>query len=272
MIINILIAMILFYIGTATGIAFLFPVYMIRMTLQNENRHAQIVHSVVYSIIFTTSLAMGEDRILLMIFIGIYAIIEIIYFCFKKFDIIGTFDKMVVISTMTSSFVILVFYLNREFFQKIFDMIKLFYEEAWKMPQELIDVYNQIAAEQAIYILFTYLFIMIGITYLVIERVTLPSWEISYLYLVLYIVSVVLTDIFKIENVIINNMMKSLRFVYIIYGVKVVYYYLKSKLKYNFVITLIVVLLTNLFPIGAFIVGALKSFNLKLGLERTSKS
>lgn len=271
MILSILLAIVFFYGGIFVSFAgFLFPFHMIRTILQKDKKEALLIHGIVYLILLITAFSIGADRILMMIFIGIYAIIELIYILLKKYNLFGTFDKINISSIIATVFVFLLYFYYKETFHEYFEMLKIFNKE--QMSHEFFAIYYEVIEKYALYILFIYIFIMTGITYVLTERKNIPNWEMSYIYLVLYIVFVVISDIFKIKNIYMENAIAAIRFVYMIYGIKVAFYYLKRKVKYKFLIIFTVIVITKVFPLGTFIVGALGSFNLKLSLGKISSN
>lgn len=203
---------------------------------------------------------------LVYIFFGIYGIMILFYFLMEK-TILEKWDKAFIITCISIVAIFIIYYTNLDFFKYLNDgLTKQITETMSKfdknIPQAetlkiIEDFFNNLLSYMMIFIFFSNI-----LTYVVIDKKNWEKWEFSYIYLIPYIVFFLLNKYGTMDKYIIYNLMESIKYIYVIYGLKEFYINLKNKSKLKFFSIGIAILIYSIQPFILFVYGALKSFKL----------
>jgi hypothetical protein len=210
--------------------------------------------------------------IYIMIFLAIYGIIIVGYLLSRRvrwLKNLGEFDKAVLVSIVTMCLITLVYYINIDYITSTLTEIKS------QVIQQLESMFGgdkalvEETVETTFKGFFNILFIYTFITYLLTSftnksKETVKKWTINYVHLLWFIGAYVAIYLFKIDNTIINNILKACQNVYIIYGFLAAYRSVTKKEgeKSKVLGIIFASLLYLLSPVILFIYGSISSFDL----------
>jgi hypothetical protein len=113
-----------------------------------------------------------------------------------------------------------------------------------------------------LFIMFTYLLVINYLTYFVLKGKSYREWDISYLWVIIYIGTFFIGKTLKIDNFYVTNLYYISSLIYVIYGVKVLYTIFRTKLKWRIYGKVLAILTACFFPIVIFLLGVLNSFKI----------
>ena len=203
---------------------------------------------------------------LIAMFFSVYGVILVLYFIFEKYDI-GEWNKAFMSTTISMLLLGIIYLLNRDFFlnlktafiEQVLITIKkvepsVSSEEAMKMTK---DIFHELLVYSSVFI-----FLQNILTSFTVNFKKAIKWEFSYIFLLGYIGAFVAIKLYKIDNVFVQNLMDSIKYLYILYGFKEFYLKIKNTFKMKFLSFGIVLLILSIQPAILFIYGSLKSFKL----------
>lgn len=204
---------------------------------------------------------------IIYMFFGVYGVIILFYFLFEKTKL-HNWDKAFIMTVISMVIIIAIYYTNKTFFINLKDStIKEVIATMTKIDGNITkdsimlainDTLNSMASYFAIFI-----FLSAILTYVVVNRESWEKWEFSYIYLVGYIISFLLSKYWKTDDLILKNLVNSFKYFYIIYGIKEFYVRVKSRSKLKFFSIGLTLLLYSIEPFILFVYGAIKSFKLR---------
>ena len=203
---------------------------------------------------------------LIAMFFSIYGVILVLYLIFEKYDI-GEWNKAFMSTVISMLLLGIIYLLNRDFFlnlkvvfiEQVLVTIKkvepsISGDEALKMTK---DIFNELLVYSTVFV-----FLQNLLTSFTINLKKSINWEFSYVFLLGYIVTFVAIKIYKIDNIYVQNLMDSIKYLYILYGFKEFYLKIKNIFKMKFLSFGIVLLILSIQPAILFIYGSLRSFKL----------
>jgi len=84
----------------------------------------------------------------------------------------------------------------------------------------------------------------------------------SYLWIILFIITFFMGKTLKIDNFYIKNIYSISTLIYVIYGIKVLYSMFRARTKWKIYGKLLAIVTALFFPVAIFLLGAINSFNL----------
>ena len=245
-------------------LSFLLPVYKIKKMNHLSGKKKIIVNLVAMGIISAIDLR------LLPFYIGIFLVIETLYYYFKKVKPeVALFDRIIISTSIVTLFTIGLTLLLIGNISEILGVNQSFYTNVMDIEPKQIEEIFTIAKENSIFIVFIYSLICNYLTYFVLDSKTYRSWNMSYKWILLYIVAFFITTVLKVDNFYVNNIFQISKLIYVVFGIKVIYTLLRGKtLKFRGMAKMTAVLTAATFPTIVFLLGALKSFNIKLSIQK----
>lgn len=241
-------------------LSFLLPVYKVRKMATLSVKKKIGVNLMAMAII-----AFADLR-LLPFYIGIFLVIETLYYYFNKVKReVPVFDRIMISTIIVTVFTIgltLVLIgnpmdmltVNKDVYMKLMDLNSAQTDEVFKLMRE-----------NSILIVFIYSLICNYLTYFTLDSKSYRSWDMSYKWLLLYIVTFFATKLGKIDNFYVDNIFSISKLIYVVFGVKVVYTILRGKRdRFRGIAKMTAVLTAATFPTAVFLLGAIKSFNIKI--------
>lgn len=209
----------------------------------------------------------------ILFFIGIYALFEGLYEVLnRKFNKIGIFDKIFIISLIVGGLVSIVIYLNYDIIINTY--LNLYTELLNKLKIDgisgenllvLNNIKNYFVENRDIlknYCIFGTIFtftVNSFFMYYALYKKSFKNWKVSYIWLVPYIVLFFLAKYVIKDSIIIKNILESLKLIYIMYFCKIVYRLINSTLKKDILSLLISLIVTFNMPWLAFAIGGIAS-------------
>ncbi|TDT71487.1 hypothetical protein EV215_0863 [Hypnocyclicus thermotrophus] len=258
MILTLILGVVYFYLGLfAPLFSFVFPFFMINQKKKFKNSYIKF-NIYTYILILLLSFTAKEDKIIVVIFVVNYVIIQIVYFFINK---INNFEK-IFLSSVLSSFNFLIFYLiQKDFFDKNLKLLQEVYINYFKLNQQEVINYFKFFKSNSLYIIFIYMFLNVLILYFLINKKYFSNIKFKYYYLIFFIISIIYLKYIG-YNYILNNLLQIIQFTYMIYGVYKAYSILK--IKNRFMSLSIVIMIFLISPFIYFLFGAFESFDLNI--------
>lgn len=108
-------------------------------------------------------------------------------------------------------------------------------------------------------------------TYFSLDKKDYGNWEVSYGWILIYIITFFIWKIFKIENFYIYNLMEIGKVIFIFFGLKSIYTMLNKILKIRILNSFIAIFTSVMFPFLAFVIGVLSGFKLDKAIFNEKK-
>ena len=245
----------LFLVSTSMPLlSWLLPFYKIKK-LENADLKTKIIANIV-----AIAIIGWVDYKFLITYVGVFVSIEILYLLFKKYgDKVEYFDRIFIISLIVGGLVCLYMYFNRVSLNISLEQLKALYTQKTEFSKSEIDMAFTYIKENFSYLVFVYMNMTVFFTYYFLNKESFINWEVSYLWLIPYVILFFLEKYSGLDNILIVNGMSILKIVYSLYFIKVVTKVLNEKIKKQQIRFIIGIFLTLMSPEFAFIFGALGS-------------
>lgn len=250
---------------------FLLPVYKIKaITTLNRKSLLILFHiAVPAAILLTVGIldSLFDIKFTYTKTLGCYFLvfvpIEILYFFFLRLKVfIPEFDR-IIITGVIISFLVYIYLQNAgaevEYIKK---SLEEFYLKKYNIDSKSLEIIFKIMRENALYIIYTYLGAVVYLTYYSLNRKRYPVWKISYQWLLFYIIPFLIMRFTSIKNIYLTNIMEIAKISFIVYGVKILYIIIKSKIKIDAVSQIMAIMIGFAFPNFLFIIAGLNSFEI----------
>ena len=223
---------------------------------------------------------------LVPLYLGVYLSAELMYYLFSRYTNFEVLDRILLSSAIGTFFIYGFYYINSaDLYQSLSEawnssqeQTKSFYQTALKMnAEQAIEFMSAMTAtfnEALLYLKEKFLFIsfitLFVINYLInyMYRKHSSKWEVSYLGLLVYIIPVLVMKITGNRSFLLENLTLIGQFIYIIYGIKAIYKVISKKVNAKIYTRLLSVAAAIIFPKILFLIGAFKSFNIKIKIVR----
>jgi len=194
--------------------------------------------------------------------------IEGLYYIFDRTEI-EIFDR-ILISTIISS--VIGYILMRTLIGDSTEFVKLLettYKEYLSLDPTILSAIMEYIKTNLLFILFTYVLVINYFTYFIIKGKKYRKWGISYLWVLVYIVTFFVDKTLKIDNFYIKNLYSISTLIYTIYGIKVLYSIFRVRIKWKIYGKLLAVATAIFFPVSIFVLGVIDSFGIiKIKIRR----
>ena len=245
-------------------LSFLLPVYKIKK-MRTMNIKSRLVAN------FLSMAAIGIfDISLLLAYIGVFLVIEILYYYFEKFKpTMAIFDRIFISTSIITALALVFSLIVVKDSAVIMEANKNLYTEVLKMdPNQTEEVFKYIS-NNSLFIMFIYSFMCNYFTYFNLNSKTYGIWGVSYKWTLIYIVTFFSTKFMGSENFYLNNLLNISKLMYMIFGIKVIYSMFGKKFSIKGLTKILAVLTAAMFPTAVFIIGAVKSFDvIKINIEK----
>ena len=278
---NLLMSMMLFFSLIHLPIFLMVILYKIKI-FRGKNSKQRLIFE-----FFLMALIYFLNSTLLPLYLVIYMASELIYHISSRITRLKVLDR-VLISSAIGALVVYYFYniysadiyegLSRaweisqgqsgKFYEKA---LKLNGEESQKFMSAMTSSFNatlEYMKENFIFISFLSLFIVNYMINFMYRKYSSSNWEMSYLGLLVYIIPVIMIKISGEGSFLLKNLTAIGQFIYIIYGIKTVYKLISKKLNTKIYTKMLSVVAAIIFPQILFLIGAFKSFDIKIKIVR----
>ena len=245
----------LFLVSTSMPfLSWVLPYYKIKK-LENANLKTKIIANIV-----ALAAIAWVDIHFLVTYIGVFVSIEILYYILKKYGKnIQYFDKIFITSLIIGAGVCVYIYFNRVGLNIGFEQLKNLYLQKTTFTQYEVDMAFKYIKDNFTYLVFAYLNMTVFLTYYFLNKESFLKWEVSYLWLVPYVIIFFIEKYTSLGGNLISNILEVLKIVYIMYFMKIVASILNEKVKKQSLCFTVGVFLALISPEFAFIFGALAS-------------
>lgn len=250
-----LIIAILFLISTSIPIlSWILPYYKLSK-LKNLDFKSKIIINIIAIIIIGFI-----DVNFLLTYVWVFLIIEGLYAIFNKYGKkIGYFDRIFITSLIIGTGICIYTYLNRVNITLLYNMIKNVYIQKSTFTQSEIDMAFSYLKANYVYLVFVYLNTTVFLTYYFLNKETFLKWNVSYLWLIPYIILFFIQRNTSMKSTLILNIIASIKIVYIMYFIKILTKSIIIRTKKPGLSIVISIILTLFVPEISFIFGALIS-------------
>lgn len=203
--------------------------------------------------------------LLIVVFIIIPFLIELLYNVFIKFkNKIKKFDRIILISLIITTILAIISFLIKNelniFAEKLIDFNKLYSADIIK---EMNTMKNTVKFETLVTGIFMFSIIINFLTYLALNFEDFDQWEISFGWLILYLVPFFVSRIFKLENVYLNIFENIGMGIFTIYGIKAISSFGKNFIKFKRFRIIVAFILVCFEPMLAFLIGVIEAYKNK---------
>lgn len=235
--------------------AFFLPVYKIKK-MQNLSIKKNIAVNIVAMIILTII-----NPILLAIYIFFYLSIELLYYYFnKKLPNVKKFDRIVITSIVISFFMGIFTYLLRDEFIKNINLVMNAYKENMHLTTAEAKELLEYISSNSLNFLFDYAILCVFFIYIAVDFKNYAKWEISFEWLVLYIIPFFMIRLLKIDNFYTQNFMQIGQSIFTFYGIKSMYNFISGFSKFKGLNNLLAFITAIVSPFATFLIGVVDSF------------
>lgn len=250
---------------------FLLPIYKIKK-LKNLSKNKRLM----VEILVIVALFLLSPQ-LLVLYLVFFLAMEFLYNILKKYNF-KEYDRIVLNSFIITIMSVGIIYYNRAELIANFQYIFEIYEKNLNLDLLKLDFSSILydVKSNLVYYTFIYVFFNIYVLHLYFERENYRKWEISFYWVLLYIIPFFLLKI-KIDNFYLKNILEVTKLVYCFYGVNGIYNNLSkiileksgSKLFNEvFVLMMVFVIATSIYPY-MFIIGVVYSYFYKPDKNKT---
>jgi hypothetical protein len=224
---------------------------------------------------------------LLPVYLGVYIFAELMHNLFSRYTGIKVLDR-ILISCALGTLVIFSFYHIHlgDIFQQLSmawdasqEQTKKVYETALKMSaEETAELMSAMTStfhvaltymkNNFLFISFICLFVLNYSINFVHRKDSSSKWEISYLGLLVYIIPVLVIKFTGKSGFLLENLLEIGQFIYMIYGIKAIYNLISKKVRVKGYTRILSIIAAVIFPKLLFLIGAFKSFNIKIKIVR----
>lgn len=251
-----------FFLGTMLPIlSYMVPYYKIKRISILKLKYRLIINLIVFLFFLLINIKM------LIIYIIFPFLTEALFYFTERFkNKIYVFDRIVIMSLISTLLIFLIVYLNKDFLLKIMnEAIKV---NAVKFDDIMGEIKNsmQFLRINFLSFLFSYLYLGNIILFMFLNRVPYDKWRISCYWIIPFIVIVFLEKFYGIpkENkFLIENVFDIIKYIYTWYGIKTLYTILGIfKIKFSIFKHILSIFLALTYPLAAFIIGVIASFDI----------
>ena len=217
----------------------------------------------IYKIKKMKNFTFREKLIANIIVIILIGLIESLYNYFiSKGDKVKKFDRIVIISLVTTALMTGLLFLLKDDINNNMGLLMEVYEKNFQISKaESLEVFEMIK-NSAVYYIFIYAILSVFAMYISLDIKDYSQWEISFEWLLIYLLGYFAIHLFKIDNFYTNNILGIGECIFIFFGVKTLYSVFSKKIKYKGIANMIAVMLGLLFPFGTFVIGVFGGFKI----------
>lgn len=273
-ILNISIKSILFYLLALTIplTGFMLPVYEIKNMVNMKKRKVILLNiSVLLGILIITrfldiAFNISFDPVKTIgCYLVIFLPIEILFCVFHKMEyFVEVFDRMIITGLLVSVLILTYLHFAGEEIDLIVKTLKEIYLNNYNISSEELAPIFKLMKDNALYIIYSYVGVIIYLTYLTLNRSEYSEWKISYQWLFFYIVPALIIRFTDIRNIYLINMLAITKITFIVYGIKVLYNIMagRDRTTINPISKFVALIIGFYFPNITFILGGLQCFDI----------
>ncbi|STO31244.1 Uncharacterised protein [Fusobacterium necrogenes] len=238
-------------------LSFTLPIYKIKKMKRFTTKEKVIINII---IIFLIAII---NPWLLFFYVGFFMVIEFLYNYFNNIrNNIKKFDRIVIISIITTVIMAFVLFLLREEINNNIELLMKVYEQQFQITRlESMEIFSMIK-ENFLYYIFVYSILSVFLVYVSLDIKDYNEWTISFEWLLIYVISFFFIYLLKIDNFYISNFLQIGETIFLFFGIKTLYSYFMSLIKQINISNILAIIVAFMFPFGTFLVGVLGGFKI----------
>ncbi|NME35018.1 MULTISPECIES: hypothetical protein [Fusobacterium] len=237
-------------------ISFVFPVYKIKTNRTMNSKEIFITN------ITTLLLISILSRFSMMLYVSVFLVIEAFYYGFEISKIkVKIYDRIILTSLVSTGFILFFLGYAGEAIELLKKTVSDIYVNQYGFSQRDLSIILRYLSEYKIFLVFMYSGVVVYLTYLSLMRNTYKDWKISYEWIIIYIIAFFTQRYSPYGKILAMNVIEILKISYTLYGIKLIYTLINSKLKINILSQAISFILGFYFSGITFILGALECFD-----------
>ena len=238
--------------------SFIFPVYKIRANQKLNQKQIFIVNTALFLLIGFVS------KMTLMLYVSLFLVIEVLYYMFETLQTkmeIKIFDRIIITSIVSTVLMILFLGQAGDTLEVLKKTITDVYTNQYGISQRDLSMIFNYAAKYRMFLLYIYTGAIAYFSYLILKKKEYKDWKISYQWIIIYIIAFFVSRYASFGKVIAVNTLAILKITYALYGIKLIYNLINSKIN-NSIISQMGALAVGFYFSGiTFIIGALECFD-----------
>ncbi|MDY4011497.1 MAG: hypothetical protein SOY60_07505 [Fusobacterium gastrosuis] len=238
---------------------YLVPSYKIKKVNIFGNRYRLLINIAVALILYILNVK------ILFVYLVYPFLTEFLFYVTQRYFKIKTYDRIVVMSLISTIVIFFLVYSNRAYLQKTIEEAILLSSKNFNL--DIQDIYNSFIylKENMISSIFSYLFMGNIFLFLALAPNTYEQWKISCYWLLPFMTIIIVNRLIGISfNLYLeDNIIMITRYIYTWYGIKALYQLCgKIGVKFNVLKHSISIAMGIFYPLPVFIIGALASFDI----------
>lgn len=237
--------------------SFVYPVYKIRANTKLSPKEIFIVNTALFLLIGLVS------KFTVIFYVSLFLVVEVFYHLFENLKIkIKTFDRIIITTLISTGMLILLLSQSSDTLEILKKTITDVYTNQYGISQRDLSLIFNYMAKYKIFLLYLYTGAVSYFSYFVLKKEEYKDWKISYQWIIPYIIAFFISKYADFGKVISANTLAILKITYALYGIKLIYNLINSKIN-NSIISQVGALILGFYFSGiTFIVGALECFEL----------
>lgn len=239
-------------------VSFIFPVYKIRANQKLNQKQIFVVNTALFLLIGFVS------KMTLMLYVSLFLVIEVFYYIFETLQTkieIKIFDRIIVTSLVSTILMILFLGQASGTLEVLKKTITDVYINQYGISQSDLSMIFNYATKYRIFLLYIYTGAVAYFSYLILKKKEYKDWKISYQWIIIYIIAFFVSRYAGFGKAIAANTLAILKITYALYGIKLIYNLINSKIN-NSIISQMGALAVGFYFSGiTFILGALECFD-----------
>lgn len=238
---------------------YLVPSYKIKKVNIFGNRYRLAINLAVALILYILNIK------ILYIYLVYPFLTEFLFYATQRYFKIKTFDRIVIMSLISTTVIFFLIYTNRAHLQQVIDeAIRL---SSTNLNLDIQNVYKSFVylKENILSSIFSYLFMGNIFLFLALAAHTYEQWKISCNWLIPFIFIIMANKVLgmSFNSYLEDNIIMITRYIYTWYGIKILYQLCgKIGVKFNVLKHSISIMMGIFYPLPVFIIGALASFDI----------
>ncbi len=219
--------------------SFIFPVYKIRANQKLNQKQIFIVNTALFLLIGFVS------KMTLMLYVSLFLVIEVLYYMFETLQTkmkIKIFDRIIITSIVST--VLMILFLGQasdtlevlkktitDVYTNQYGIITDVYTNQYGISQRDLSMIFNYATKYRIFLLYIYTGAIAYFSYLILKKKEYKDWKISYQWIIIYIIAFFVSRYAGFGKVISVNTLAILKITYALYGIKLIYNLINSKIN-----------------------------------------
>ncbi|MFK4784720.1 hypothetical protein [Fusobacterium sp. MFO224] len=209
-----------------------------------------------------------------LLYISVFLAIEMLYYVFKYVKVksyrFKIFDRIVITSIISTILMLICMRFLTGDIESMKKLIGDMYINNYGMSEKDLKLAFDFIRDYRYFLLYTYAGLMTYLTYLMRGKKYYKTWQVSYIWVVFYIIPFLAKKYFNVESILLQNILLMTKISYIVYAAKILYNLIGNKIRFGLLKYILSLVVVFYFPNTSFVLGGLISFRMikvKIGVE-----